>query len=113
MSIEQSDNIYKDFLVPNRNNVRDLTVRALIRQLGNELMGGYGFHIMIGSILFILPATYGMPAARVSAFLITLMFIMGPIASLVKLMEVYIHMKVALNRINEFNEIHRGISLNR
>jgi len=87
MSIKMSDNIFVNYISSNRNKVKDLTVRFLNRALGNQLLGSYVWYLMIGVVLFVLPLVIGMPLETKINFLITLLYLMGPVSTLIGEME--------------------------
>jgi len=105
MSIKRSDNIFLKFITKNRNNFVNLQIKALIRALGNELIGSYAWYLMIGIVLFILPALFDISLQVKTNFLITLLFLMGPVNVVIGIMDEYIRMNIAISRLNKFNEI--------
>lgn len=105
MSIKTSDNLFENHLKENQVEFLGAQVSALIRDLGNRLMGSYAWYVMIGIVLFVLPAAFGIGIEIAAVFLVTLLFLMGPVNSLIGLMEFFIRMKVAITRLNNYNQI--------
>ncbi|WP_028888812.1 ATP-binding cassette domain-containing protein [Tenacibaculum ovolyticum] len=115
MSTKRSDTIYIDYMTKNRNNVKNLTVKTVTKFLVNNLMGSYAGHLMIGVILFALPAMLLITADVRTNFVITILYILGSVSSVVEAIEEFTKMKVAVTRLNEFNEtlgIKQGDALN-
>lgn len=105
MSIKRSDNIFHKHIKANRMSFLKLQVSALVKSLGNQLMGSYAWYILIGIVLFLLPMIFNMSLAISTSFLVTLLFLMGPVNTVIGLMEAFISMSIAIERLNHFNDI--------
>ncbi|WP_430909653.1 cyclic peptide export ABC transporter [Maribacter sp. 2-571] len=105
MNTNRSESIFHGHIAKNRHNSIKLLTRAQLGDLGNNLIGDYSFYFGIGIILFVLPLLFNVEQTVLSSFLITILFLMGPISIFVDLMDSFIRFKVAINRINEFAEI--------
>ncbi|WP_400193669.1 ATP-binding cassette domain-containing protein [Hymenobacter sp. B81] len=108
MSIERSDTLYLDYLTENRNKVKTLTVRTLVRHMMNELLGTYSWYLGIGLVLFLLPALLNTNAALSGSFVVTLLYLMGPANVVISEMHEFFQMRIAIERLNEFNEVVDG-----
>lgn len=105
MNTKRSDTIFNDYLTKNRNEVKELTVKTVTKFLVNDLMGNYAGYVIIGIILFALPATVSMsPEARIN-FIVTFLYLLTPIVGLVLALYELTKMNVAITRLNQFNEI--------
>ncbi|WP_422090860.1 ATP-binding cassette domain-containing protein [Tenacibaculum ovolyticum] len=105
MSTKRSDTIYNDFLLINRNKVKKLTVRTVTKHLVNDLMGNYAGYLMIGIIIFALPATLLISQNIRTNFVVTILYLLGPVGAVVGALHEFTKMKVAVNRLNQFNKI--------
>ena len=105
MSTKRSNNLFYNFLSVNRTKYTELQLNAMLKALGNELAASYSFYIIIGLILFALPALFNTSLQTNTAFLTTLLFIMGPIGAVVGLMKTFVMVAVSINRLNDFNEV--------
>lgn len=105
MSTKRSDSIFLGHITENRDKAINLSVKAGLSAFGNELLGDYFFYFLIGAILFVLPVVFSIDQTVISGFMITLLFLIGPIAILINLMKSVISYKIAFARINEFNDI--------
>lgn len=105
MSTLRSDNIYHEHITVNRGRAKDLTVKTLIRHMGNELMGSYVWYLMIGIILFLLPALLHTTTGANSNFIVTLLYLMGPMGIIITEIREFTLMHIAVKRLEEFDKI--------
>lgn len=103
MSIKRNDNFFQKHLTVNRNAYVNYQLKAMLKALGNELVGSYSFYVIIGVILFLLPAIFNTPLYTNITFITTVLFIMGPVGAVVGLLKSFVMVAVSMNRINEFN----------
>lgn len=102
MSIAKSDNIY-DRLNTNRLLVKKLNMNTSLKWLNNDLLGRYFWFLLIGTILYILPQYFKMDAKVVGTFIITLLFLIGPVGTLIASIPYYSRIKIAMQRLNKFD----------
>jgi cyclic peptide transporter len=105
MSTTRSDVMYHKYIKENRNKVKDLTVITLTKHLVNELMANYSWYLIIGVILFVLPVTVSMSADANVAFMVTLLYLLGPVNVVVGSIHEFTKMKVAVDRLDQFNKV--------
>lgn len=105
MSSRRSDTLYKNHLTQNRNRFVTLRINAFIRDLIYRLSGEYIFYIVMGVIVFYIPLSVIMNKETANAFVITILFMIGPINTFVSLINNYTRYNVALKRINTLNEL--------
>jgi cyclic peptide transporter len=105
MSSKRSDTLFFDYINKNINKAVKLNMKSSLAAFGNSLMGQYSFFIVIGIVLFVLPTFFEVDKTVISGFMVALLFIMGPLTISINAMQSFIGFKVALKRINEFNEI--------
>ncbi|BAV05929.1 cyclic peptide transporter [Filimonas lacunae] len=110
MSADRSDTIYDQFLVPNRSKVKALTVKSITRLMGNELIGTYCWYVMIGVVLFLIPVMQKNANDHGGSFIVTLLFLMGPVAVVITQIKEFTLMRIAMNRIQEFNTLLHSAS---
>lgn len=104
MSTKRSDSIFYNHITHNRNRVKTLTVKTLIRFMGNELMTSYVWYLLIGFILFLLPVFLHTSGAVGSNFTVTLLFLMGPVGVIVSEMREFTQLEIAVERLGEFDK---------
>lgn len=105
MSTKRSDVIYNNYLKENRGKVKDLTIIALTKHLVNELMANYAWYLGIGIILFVLPAAIVISKDANVTFMVTLLYLLGPVNVVVSSIHDFTTMKVAVNRLKIFNKV--------
>lgn len=104
MNTKRSDNLYHNYLAKNRNKATTITVRFLKRAMGNELIGSYAWYLMIGVVLFVLPYVFSLDQSVKTNFLVTLLYLMGPVSSVIGAMNEYISIGVAMERVKRFQK---------
>lgn len=98
-------NLYDKFFLRNRTEARQRSLRANIRYMTNELTGNYSWYLVIGLTLFVIPLFVKQNAGVTSSFLVTILYLIGPVAVLITLIPTYTNVKIALQRLTEFNNI--------
>ncbi|GAA0188783.1 cyclic peptide export ABC transporter [Fulvivirga kasyanovii] len=105
MSLTRSSNIYNKFLQKNRLDSKGISVNTSIKYMNNELVGSYSWYIVLGAIIFLLPKVFGLDIGQTTAFIVTILYMIGPIAVLITLVPTYTNVKIAIQRLNQFNEL--------
>ncbi len=103
MKTARSNALFFDFLVKNREEYQHIRTRAFLRDMGNRLTGNYSFYLAIGVILFVLPLLMQVPVEVRTNFIVTVLFVMAPIALLTSFISSFLRFRVALERLNDFN----------
>ena len=104
MSITRSDNIFHKYISQNRNRVKELTIKTLIKFMGNELMGSYLWYLLIGIIVFLLPVILHMTNVVNNQFVVTLLYLMGPVGIVVAHISEFTQMQIAVDRLEQFHD---------
>lgn len=112
MNTIKSHNLFEYFLGGNRREVRDLETGIGNRYLVLNLFSQYGLYLMMGIILFILPAVHLLQQKEVIPFVVILLFIIGPVSTLLGLQNYYTRAFVANRRIATFLEEMKNLPLN-
>lgn len=108
ISTVRKNNIYRRFLEKNLKQGKSLRLSANLRYMNNELTGSYSWYIVLGCIMFALPKLFNLEGEEVSAFLIAILFLMGPVAVLITLIPTYTNVKIALKRLDAFSQTIRA-----
>lgn len=103
MSSVKNDNIYFKFLKDNREKVRSLNIKTSKQYYDNELTGTYSWYLIIGFIIFLLPVLITISPNYVSNYIVTILFLLGPLNSLIGLIPNITKMNIALQRIESFD----------
>jgi cyclic peptide transporter len=104
MSGDKTKSIFDDFFYPNRREGKQLSNSAAIRYMSNELTGKYSWYIVLGIIMFLLPATFRLQSAGLLSFVTTILYLIGPIAVLITLVPTYTRVKIAVTRLHRYEE---------
>ncbi|MFH6990719.1 cyclic peptide export ABC transporter [Flavobacterium collinsii] len=97
-------NLMEDYLNPNREDAKELDFKVNFIFQSINLMSQYGLYVIIGVILFLLPALNFLKKEDVLSYIVILLFISGPIAVLVNVQNIYTRFSVANKRIIKFLE---------
>lgn len=110
MNDTRNDNLFQKFMKTNRTGANQLRIRAANRYLNNELIGNNSWFILLAVILFVFPKIEILQLESTSTFVVTLLYIMGPIAELISGIPFFTTAKVALERLNGFEEALSDVS---
>ncbi len=105
MSTFRNNNIFKKFLVKNRNESKGISESTSISYMNNELTGSYSWYILLGVIIFALPRFFGLDIGQTSAFIVTILYMIGPVAGLITFLPLVTKVKIALNRLEEYDKL--------
>lgn len=103
MSLVRNENIQSRYLEKNVIQAREMSRQANIRYLDNELTGSFSWYLTLGIIMFLLPKLFNLDHLNTTAFLVTILYMMGPVAVLISLISTYTTVKISLERLNDFN----------
>ena len=104
MNPGSNNRIYSDFLELNRKKSKDITISTNISYMNNELTGSYSWYVLFGVVIFLLPRFFGLSLNETSAFLITVLYLIGPVTVLVTIIPFYTNIKIAIQRLIKFNK---------
>lgn len=100
MGIRRSNNIFSKFLVKNRLKGKDIAIDTSIKYMDNELTGYYSWYIILGIVMFVLPVYFNISTEKTTAFLVTILYLIGPVAVLITLIPTYTMVKISIERLN-------------
>ncbi|MBQ4803355.1 cyclic peptide export ABC transporter [Aquimarina sp. MMG015] len=102
LSVSRRKNIMGKYLGPNRDDAEGLDFKVNYVFLSINMISQYGLYIVIGVILFGLPALGLLEREDVIAYVVVILFISGPINNLINLQQMYTRFMVANKRIKNF-----------
>lgn len=108
ISAARNKNIYDKYIYENRDEAKGLSVKANTSYMTNELTGRYSWFVVIGIVIFALPRVVEMNTASLSAFLVTILYMVGQVAILITLIPTYTNVRIALGRLTQFDQILRS-----
>jgi putative ATP-binding cassette transporter len=97
-----SQNLLQKYLIPNRDQAKELDYNVNYVFLSINLISQYGLYLVIGVILFLLPTFNLLPKEDIIPYVVILLFIIGPISNLINMQNIYTRFSVANRRINNF-----------
>ncbi len=109
MSLVRNRNLFDKYLINNRKQGKDISIETSIKYMDNELTGYYSWYIVLGAVMFILPSVFDMNTEKTTAFLVTILFLIGPVAVLITLIPTYTSVKISAQRLNMFEEMLNSI----
>ncbi|QHS63367.1 cyclic peptide export ABC transporter [Chitinophaga agri] len=102
-------NIFNHFLIKNRIIAKKISVETSIRYNDNELTGTYSWYVIFGITMFVLPFFFSMDIEKVTVFLVTILYLMGPVAIMITLIPTSTAIKIAIERLSVFDQQLRFI----
>ena len=102
LSTSRRRNIMNNYLGPNRDDAEGLDFKVNYVFLSINMISQYGLYVVIGVILFGLPALGLLEREDVIAYVVVILFISGPINNLVNLQQMYTRFMVSNKRIKNF-----------
>lgn len=107
LSVQRRSNLRTKFLQPNRAEARDMDTHVSNYLSVINLLSQYGLYIIIGVVIFVLPQMNLLNKAQISAFVVILLFIRGPINALTGMQAFFTKAFSANKRIKGFlGELH-------
>lgn len=104
MSKKRNDTLFEEYLKANKVESHFVEIKARKRDIQNELTGNFSWYLVIGLIMYALPVTFSLtPEVRIS-LLMAVLFMMRPISVLVGSFYDYSRIKIAFERLNEFEK---------
>ena len=100
MGIKRNNIIFNKFLVKNRLKGKDIAIDTSIKYMDNELTGYYSWYIVLGIVMFVLPNYFDLNAEKTTAFLVSILYLIGPVAVLITLIPTYTMVKISAQRLN-------------
>lgn len=102
LSITRGQNIFLNFLYANKSQEKALGVDTSIKYLNNELLGSYSWYIVLGFIMYLLPQLTTMNSTQTSTFIVTILYLIGPVATLITTFPFYTRVKIAFERLKRY-----------
>lgn len=102
LSLARRRNMMEKYLTPNRNKSEGLDFKINYVFLSINMISQYGLYLVIGAILFGLPALGFLDRQDVIAYVVVLLFLSGPINNLINLQQDYTRIFIANKRIKNF-----------
>lgn len=102
MSVAKGENLFRK-LNENRVKVKQLNFITSVKWMNNDLLGRYCWFLLIGIILFVLPSFYSAEPKVLTTFIITLLFLVSPVGSLISMIPTISNIRIALRKLRQFD----------
>ncbi|HEY4112096.1 ATP-binding cassette domain-containing protein [Puia sp.] len=99
----RNNNLFNRYINLNREKSKQLSIKTNRKYVANEMIGIYSWYLVLGTVIFILPAIGKVSLAQVTIFVATVLFMVGPISQLVMFFPMYSIFKISINRINKID----------
>jgi cyclic peptide transporter len=103
LSAVKEQSIFSGHITANRNNAKEAEIMASVRYTNNELLGSYGWLIILGIPVFILPMINASTGAMIGSITIVILYLTGPVSGLISSIPFFTRMRVSLDRIEKFS----------
>ncbi|AKD53911.1 cyclic peptide export ABC transporter [Spirosoma radiotolerans] len=110
MSSVRNQNLFTRFIKANRDTAKELGQQTAVRYLDNELIGRYSWYVTLGLVIFVLPPLLNMRMQEYSPFIVIVLYLMGPLSSLVGIMTHLNTINIAVERIQVVEEEISAVS---
>ncbi|MBO9205534.1 MULTISPECIES: ATP-binding cassette domain-containing protein [Niastella] len=104
ISSVRNNNLFNKYINANRTKVQELSIRTSKKYIANELTGSYSWYIVLGMVIFVLPAIFHITAGQLAAFITTVLFMMSPVSRLVMIIPFYSSLRIAVERIEKIDK---------
>ena len=107
----RNQSIYNGFLKKNRDTTQLLDLNTLRKYMVNEITGDYSWYLVLFIVLFMFPWLFDFPNEKSTTFVMVIFFLMGPVSSIIGLISDTTRIKIAFERIEEFQTDTRDVDL--
>jgi ABC-type siderophore export system fused ATPase/permease subunit len=100
----RNNNIYNRHILHNRNKSKDLSIQVSKKYVSNELTGVYSWYLVLGLVIYLIPAIFKTNSGELAAFITTVLFMMSPVSRLIMVIPFYATLRIAVERIGKIDE---------
>jgi ABC-type siderophore export system fused ATPase/permease subunit len=99
----RNNNLFKNYILRNKLDAKDLNIKIAKQYFVNELTGMYSWYVLLGVVIFVLPPFFGIGTVQMATFITCILFMIGPVSQLVMFFPTYNSFKIAIERITKIN----------
>lgn len=99
MSVRRNETLFNEYLKLNRIDGRNIGISARLKDLNNELLGNLSWYIVIGLIMYLLPAVLSIDKERINSLVMAVLYMMGPVSTLIMFIYHFTRVKIAYQRL--------------
>lgn len=103
MSSVRNERLFSGWLNRNRQQSKDIGNSSMTRYMQNELAGTHSWYVVLGVAIFALPLITRLRVGDVSAYVVTILYLMGPVAVLIINIPLYSRVRIALERLDDLD----------
>ncbi|MEM9916802.1 MAG: cyclic peptide export ABC transporter [Bacteroidota bacterium] len=103
MSTKRNENLFWKYLNRNRDNVKNLEISTNVRYMDNDLFSSYGWFIVLGTVIFVLPMFQTIDYIQQTTFVVVVLYLVGPIGFVVNSFDFMTRFGIAQERLVEFH----------
>ena len=101
ISTKRNTNLFERFILENKKKTKDLTIKTARKYVTNELVGTYSWYMVLGIVIFLLPAFFKIDRVQVAGFITTILFMMSSVSQLIQFFPYYTSLKISIERIRK------------
>lgn len=103
LSASREQSIFSRHITANRNIAKDAEITASVRYTNNELLGSYGWLVILGIPVFILPMMNASIGTMIGSIAIVILYLMGPVNGLINAIPFFTRIRISIDRIEKFS----------
>ncbi len=102
--------IYHSYIKSNRQNLRQLEIKASVLYMNNELTGNYTLFAILGIVVFVLGYFLAFSTTGITNFVIIILYLMGPVSMIIGSLPFVTRIRVSMQRLKAFEKsIPQGV----
>ncbi len=101
---DRNDSVFHGFIEKNRKMTQRLDLKTLLKYIFNEITGSYSWYLVLFVIIFVFPVLFEFSNEKSTTFVMVIFYLMGPVSALVGSISTITRIKIAFERIDEFQE---------
>lgn len=104
LSAVKEQNIFNGHITTNRNTAKETEIMASVRYTNNELLGSFGWLVILGIPVFVLPMMNASVAGLIGSITIVILYLMGPVNGIIGGIPFFSRIRVSLDRVEKFSK---------
>ena len=101
---DRNDSVFRDYITKNRKKTQALDLKTLLKYIVNEITGSYSWYLVLFVIMFVFPVLFEFNNEKSTTFIMVIFYLMGPVSALIGSIGTVTRIKIAFERIDEFQK---------
>jgi len=97
----RNDNLFNNYILYNRSKAKDLSIGTTKKYVVNEMTGIYSWYVILGVVIFLLPAFFHTTVAQMAAFITAVLLMVSPVWQVIGLYQFFTELRIALERVGK------------